>query len=78
MGAQSVGEQETFAKTPGTWSFIFSRLWELCREVHRRFTAGGFHTFRTVVVTVRFADFDTYSRSHTRVAPTTSPRLLNP
>ena len=55
-----MGEQETFAQDTRDLEFIFSRLWELCREVHRRFTAGGFHTYRTVVVTVRFADFDTY------------------
>jgi DNA polymerase IV (DinB-like DNA polymerase) len=73
---KSVGEQETFAQDTRDLEFIFSHLWELCREVHRRFTAGGFHTYRTVVVTVRFADFETYSRSHTRVAPATSPRRL--
>jgi len=73
---KSVGEQETFAQDTRDLEFIFSRLWELCREVHRRFTAGGFHTFRTVVVTVRFADFETYTRSHTRVAPAATPRRL--
>jgi DNA polymerase IV (DinB-like DNA polymerase) len=73
---KSVGEQETFAQDTLDLEFIFSRLWELCREVHRRFTAGGFHTYRTVVVTVRFADFETYSRSHTRAAPAASRRRL--
>jgi DNA polymerase IV (DinB-like DNA polymerase) len=73
---KSVGEQETFAQDTRDLEFIFSHLWELCREVHRRFTAGGFHTYRTVVVTVRFADFETYSRSHTRVAPASSPRRI--
>ena len=71
-----MGEQETFAQDTRDLEFIFSRLWELCREVHRRFTAGGFHTYRTVVVTVRFADFATCSRSHTRVAPAASRRRL--
>jgi DNA polymerase IV (DinB-like DNA polymerase) len=73
---KSVGEQETFAQDTRDLEFIFSRLWELCREVHRRFTAGGFHTYRTVVVTVRFADFDTFSRSHTRGEPAASLRTL--
>ena len=36
----------------------------------------SFQTYRTVVVTVRFADFDTKSRSHTLSSPTDSPRLL--
>ena len=40
---KSVGEQETFAQDTRDLDFIFSRLWVLCREVHRRFTAGGFH-----------------------------------
>lgn len=73
---KSVGEQETFAKDTRNLEFIFQRLWALCREVHRRFTAEGFHNFRTVVVTVRFADFDTRSRSHTLAQPTTALRTL--
>jgi DNA polymerase IV (DinB-like DNA polymerase) len=74
--AKSVGEQETFAQDSRDLEFIFSRLWELCREVHRRFTAGGFHTYRTVVVTVRFADFETSTRSYTLPQPASSPRTL--
>jgi DNA polymerase IV (DinB-like DNA polymerase) len=73
---KSVGEQETFAHDTRHLEFIFSRLWELCREVHRRFTTGGFRTYRTVVVTVRFADFDTFSRSRTRGEPAGSLRTL--
>lgn len=73
---KSVGEQETFAQDTRDLEFIFSRLWELCRGVWQRFLADGFHTFRTVVVTVRFADFDTYSRSHTRGEPAASLRTL--
>jgi len=73
---KSVGEQETFAQDTRDLEVIFSRLWELCREVHRRFTAGGFRTYRTVVLTVRFADFETSSRSHTRVTPAASLRRL--
>lgn len=69
---KSVGEQETFAKDTLDLDFIFQRLWALCREVHRRFTYGGFHTYRTVVVTVRFADFATFTRSHTRPVPVTT------
>ena len=73
---KSVGEQETFAQDTRDLEFIFSRLWFLCREVCRRFTAGGFHTFRTVVVTVRFADFETFTRSYTLPQPAESPRTL--
>jgi nucleotidyltransferase/DNA polymerase involved in DNA repair len=73
---KSVGEQETFAQDTRDLEFIFSRLWELCRGVWQRFLADGFHTFRTVVVTVRFADFDTFSRSHTRGEPAAALRTL--
>ena len=71
-----MGEQETFAQDTRDLEFIFARLWELCRGVWRRFIAEGFHTYRTVVVTVRFADFDTYSRSHTLGEPAASLRTL--
>ncbi|MEJ2671516.1 MAG: DNA polymerase IV [Deltaproteobacteria bacterium] len=73
---KSVGEQETFAQDMKDLEFIFQRLWSLCREVHRRFTAKGFATFRTVVVTVRFADFTTFTRSQTLGEPATLRRAL--
>jgi DNA polymerase IV (archaeal DinB-like DNA polymerase) len=73
---KSVGEQETFGRDTRNLDFIFQRLWGLCREVYRRFTAGGFQTYRTVVVTVRFADFETFTRSHTRPEPAASLRTL--
>jgi DNA polymerase IV (DinB-like DNA polymerase) len=73
---KSVGEQETFGRDTKNLEFIFQRLWLLCREVHRRFTAGGFQTYRTVVVTVRFADFETFTRSHTRPEPAATLRTL--
>jgi DNA polymerase IV (DinB-like DNA polymerase) len=73
---KSVGEQETFVQDTRDLEFIFPRLWGLCQEVHRRFTAGGFTTYRTVVVTVRFADFETFSRSHTLAHPAALLRTL--
>jgi DNA polymerase IV (DinB-like DNA polymerase) len=73
---KSVGEQETFARDTRDLEFIFARLWELCRGVWQRLGAEGFHSFRTVVVTVRFADFDTRSRSHTLAQPGASLRLV--
>ena len=62
---KSVGEQETFGTDTLELNFIFTRLWVMCHEVFKRLQDEGFHTYRTVVVTVRFADFDTKSRSHT-------------
>jgi len=73
---KSVGEQETFGTDTLDLNFIFTRLWVMCHEVFKRVKAEGFQTYRTVVVTVRFADFDTKSRSHTLTAPSASPRRL--
>ena len=50
----------------------------LVGEVHRRVIAERFRAFRTVTVTVRFADFVTTSRSHTsKVAFVTEEELQN-
>jgi len=73
---KSVGEQETFPKDTLDLHYIFARLWVMCQEVHRRMLKEGFANFRTVVVTVRFADFDTRSRSHTLAEPSGSLRTL--
>ena len=68
-----MGEQETFGTDTLELNFIFTRLWVMCHEVWQRVQKEGFHTFRTLVVTVRFADFDTKSRSHTLLEPNRSP-----
>jgi DNA polymerase IV (DinB-like DNA polymerase) len=73
---KSVGEQETFPKDTLDLHYIFTRLWVMCQEVHRRLLKEGFTNYRTVVVTVRFADFDTKSRSHTLPEPADSLRTL--
>ena len=75
---KSVGEQETFGTDTLDLNFIFTRLWVMCHEVFKRVKAEGFQTYRTVVVTVRFADFDTKSRSHTLPRPLglTAPAAL--
>ena len=73
---KSVGEQETFGQDTLELNFLFTRLWAMCHEVFKRLQAEGFRTYRTVVVTVRFADFDTKSRSHTLAAASDSPRIL--
>lgn len=66
---KSVGEQETFEEDTLDPAFILERARVLSAEVFRRFLAEGFHTFRTVTVTVRFGDFVTTSRSHTAKSP---------
>ncbi len=73
---KSVGEQETFGADTLDLHFLFDRLLHMCRSVQERLLAEGFKTFRTVVVTVRFADFDTHSRAHTLAAATASLNRL--
>jgi DNA polymerase IV (DinB-like DNA polymerase) len=73
---KSIGEQETFAEDTDTLEFLFERLWAMCRSVLQSLAEEGFHSFRTVVVTVRFADFETHTRSHTLPQPAGSLRVL--
>ena len=73
---KSVGEQETFARDNLDLPFIFTRLWLMCREVFQRVQAEGFHSYRTVVVTVRFADFATSLPLPYPAQPSESPRTL--
>lgn len=73
---KSLGEEETFARDTLDSIFIGERLKELCQEVVRRLAPEGFSAFRTVVVKVRFADFETHTRAHTLARPANSPAAL--
>ena len=73
---KSIGEQETFAEDTENLDFLFERLWAMCRSVLKSLREEGFQNFRTVVVTVRFADFETHSRAHTLPHAVASLRLL--
>lgn len=74
---KSVGEQETFAEDSSSAAFILERMESLVSTVFRRLTKNGFQAFRTVVVTVRFADFTTTSRSHTSRRPLATKESLH-
>ncbi|MCL6621126.1 MAG: DNA polymerase IV [Syntrophobacterales bacterium] len=73
---KSVGEQETFATDTLEADFLCRRLWHLCHQARRRLLAEGFQGFRTVVLTVRFHDFQTVTRTHTLPEATASGRRL--
>ncbi|MFY4729271.1 DNA polymerase IV [Nitrospira sp. BLG_2] len=62
---KSIGEQETFEVDTLDSHTLLNQLDELVRGVIDRLHHEGFHSFRTVVLTVRFADFVTKSRAHT-------------
>lgn len=69
---KSIGEQETFHTDTRDSHLLLSTLSELSRHVQERLAKSPFSSFRTVVVTVRFGDFQTQSRSHTAAKPLTS------
>jgi DNA polymerase IV (DinB-like DNA polymerase) len=62
---KSISEQETFARDSLESGFIAERLKSMCANLCCRLLESGLTGFRTVTVTVRFADFKTCSRSHT-------------
>ncbi len=62
---KSIGEQETFDEDTRDPGVLCAALAALCLGVGERLRREGFASFRTVVLTVRFGDFETKSRSHT-------------
>ena len=62
---KSISEQETFARDSLDPGFICECLKLMCANLLARLAAEDLKTFRTVTVTVRFADFKTRCRSHT-------------
>lgn len=74
--AKSIGEQETFSQDTLEASLVLERLNALCQSVADRLFKEGFKTFKTVGITVRFADFETKTRSHTLAKPASDPRIL--
>lgn len=66
---KSIGEQETFESDVGDSQVLVNQLAVLARDVIERLRREGFQSFRTVVLTVRFADFETKSRAHTLSTP---------
>lgn len=75
--AQSIGEQETFEADTLEAGFILERARVIAASVFERFSGSGFRMFRTVAVTVRFADFTTHARSHTPCAALGTQRALD-
>lgn len=75
--AKSIGEQETFEEDTREAAFILDRAHALAHTVFCRFHQDGFRSFRTVVLTVRFADFSTTTRSRTHPTPLTTEAALD-
>ena len=62
---KSIGEQETFELDTLESQILFSALGGLAKNVITRLQQEGLIWFRTIVLTVRFADFETKTRTHT-------------
>jgi DNA polymerase IV (archaeal DinB-like DNA polymerase) len=73
---KSIGEQTTFPEDTNDPNFVSEQLRELCRDVFARLHESGFGGFRTVTITVRFADFETKTRSHTVQEPIATNEFL--
>ncbi|OHA63425.1 MAG: hypothetical protein A2667_03140 [Candidatus Wildermuthbacteria bacterium RIFCSPHIGHO2_01_FULL_47_27] len=63
--AKSIGEQETFSRDTQDPGFMVERLRILCKNIISRLGKEGWQSFRTAVITVRFSDFETKTRSQT-------------
>jgi DNA polymerase IV (DinB-like DNA polymerase) len=73
---KSIGEQETFDRDTRDRAFLADRVVTMCADVLERLHGEGFTQFRTVVLTVRFADFETKTRAHTLPVPAGDPAAL--
>ena len=62
---KSIGEQETFESDTRESQVLVDQLEVFAKGVIERLHREDFQSFRTVVLTVRFADFETKSRTHT-------------
>lgn len=72
---KSLGGQVTFEQDTLDSQILFDTLQNLCENVFHSFLKSGFQGFRTIVLTVRFSDFKTQTRSHTIVGAQNSVPL---
>jgi DNA polymerase IV (archaeal DinB-like DNA polymerase) len=62
---KSLGEQETFDRDTLDAAVLSGRLKMICQNVTRELSNNGFRQFGRVVLTVRFSNFETKTRSRT-------------
>src|SRR3989344_3620731 len=74
--AKSIGEEETFENDTRSSVLLLDTLGELCREARQRFDISKQKTFRTIVLKVRFHDFETKTRSRTFQKPASDFKIL--
>lgn len=69
---KSIGEQETFEKDTLDANFIIEHLRRMCESVFESLKKEDFSSLQTVVIAVRFFDFETKTRTHTLPSPVNS------
>src|SRR3990167_6861437 len=74
--AKSIGEQETLPEDSLEMKILLPYLERQARNLARYLARSGFKSFRTIVLTVRFADFETVSRSRTLPEPAVDAETL--
>ena len=74
--AKSIGEQETLPEDSLDMKILLPVLERQAKNLVLYLAKGGFKEFRTIVLTVRFSDFETVSRSRTLTEPTGSAERL--
>lgn len=62
---KSIGEQETFPEDTRSPDILIAKLNEMSERILKRMEREGFSGFRTIAITIRFAGFETHTRTHT-------------
>lgn len=73
---KSIGEQETFLENTNKADEVIKKAGQLAKQVFSRFKDSNFKSFKTIVITVRFGDFETKTRSHTLKESANSLEIL--
>ncbi len=66
---KSIGRNITFEKDTSDWDFVFKIVDKLCEGVYKEVKEYNF-LFKTITVTVRYANFETHTHSKTLSVPT--------
>lgn len=74
--AKSISEQTTFPVDTHSPRTIIEAIMTICQHLIDRLAYEGFSQFRTVTITIRFADFQTISHARTTPTPFTSRQTL--
>ena len=72
---KSIGEQTTFPQNTLEARIICDTFTLLANSVFQKFTESGFTSFKTLTITIRFADFETKTTSKTFKDPLTKLHL---